>query len=78
MGNGERGGDFTMAMSVLNQEALERNQNTFFFFFWQLPTPPLLEESRKDSLFQNQRKYPKTVINLKKKRKIINYCPPPR
>lgn len=77
MGNGERGGDFTMAMSVLNQEALERNQNTFFFFAIANP-PPLLEESRKDSLFQNQRKYPKTVINLKKKCKIINYCPPPR
>lgn len=77
MGNGERGGDFTMAMSVLNQEALERNQNTFFFFCNSQP-PPLLEESRKDSLFQNQRKYPKTVINLKKKCKIINYCPPPR
>lgn len=41
MGNGERGGDFTMAMSVLNQEALERNQNTLFFFFFCNSQPPL-------------------------------------
>lgn len=48
----ERGGGFTMAISVLNQEAFcVRNQNSFSH---SMATQPPREESRKDPPFQNQ------------------------
>lgn len=49
----QRGGDFTMALSVLNQEAFVGNQNTFFFFFWYSHLP---EESKEYPLLENQNK----------------------